>query len=266
MFIKNKKAFSLIELLVVISIIALLLSVLMPVLSVARSQGRAVICRFNLHQLVLANTGYATENNGFYVPAASDMWLDVGLLRGGFHRWHGVRKKANEPFNPLKGPLVKYLADGKVKECPEKNNFVKDKKSFEQGCGGYGYNGVYIGSQQWRSGLAGQQAYECTTRLTDVASPAETIMFTDCAMARADEGAPYYLEYSFAEPPLNDWGYAWPSIHFRHRGRANVGWVDGHISSEVMNDFNIVIYDGINSSDVMLGWFGPLDNTLFDLK
>lgn len=269
MFLRNK-AFTLVELLVVISIIALLLGVLMPALGAARSQGKAVVCKSNLRQLVLANTGYATENNGYYVPAASDMWLVVGPLHGGLHRWHGVRVSWNEPFDPLKGPLVKYLADGKVKECPGKINFIKDETSFEKGCGGYGYNMTYIGSRMWSDNTYTNTTYETTARDCEIRQPAQTIMFADTAFYSNDQ---HLIEYSFTEPPLIVYNgnpmtgfYSLPSIHFRHRNKANIGWIDGHISSEKMTDFKITAYNGINSSDVMLGWFGPLDNSLFDLK
>ncbi|GAG92020.1 unnamed protein product, partial [marine sediment metagenome] len=85
---------------------------------------------------------------------------------------------------------------------------------------------------------------------------------------------PYYLEYSFAEPPYfvfngqpaTGWGYASPSIHFRHRGKANVGWVDGHITSEEVALFEEENIYGVKSCDMMLGWFEPIDNTPFDLK
>ncbi len=259
----SRRAFTLVEMLVVMAIIALLMGILLPVLASARSQGKAIVCRSNLRQLVLANTGYAIENNGSYALAASDIYPGGANL----HRWHGVREHLDEPFDSLKGPLVSYLADGAVKECPQKVKFRQGDPwdfNFEDGCGGYGYNMRYIGSKVWQGDK--KENYEKSARNTEVASSAQTVMFADCAMVKADRGVPYYLEYSFSEPPLNDWGYAWPSIHFRHRGKANIGWVDGHITSERMTDFNMVIYDGINSSDVMLGWFGPLDNSLFDLQ
>jgi prepilin-type N-terminal cleavage/methylation domain-containing protein/prepilin-type processing-associated H-X9-DG protein len=256
-----KKAFTLVELLVVMAVIALLISILIPALGVARSQGKAVVCKNNLRQLVLANTGYAIENNNCFVLAAPDIWTTNN------QRWHGIRANNDSQFDWHKSPLISYIAGGGVKECTQKVNFRKGSPwdfNYEDGCGGYGYNMAYIGSRIWERNIA--ESCKKPVRDFEIASTTKTIMFADCAMAQADGGTPYYLEYSFAEPPLNGGGYAWPSIHFRHRGKANVGWVDGHISSEVMNDFNIVIYDRINSSDVMLGWFGPLDNSLFDLK
>ena len=65
---------------------------------------------------------------------------------------------------------------------------------------------------------------------------------------------------------LSSWGgYSWPSIHFRHREKANIVWADGHVSSHKSNGFTLAIYDGIDAASVNLGWFGPIDNSLFDL-
>jgi prepilin-type N-terminal cleavage/methylation domain-containing protein/prepilin-type processing-associated H-X9-DG protein len=269
---KLKNAFTLVELLVVIAIIASLMAILMPTLGAARSQGKTAVCKNNLHQLVLANIGYATENNGCYVAAAKDM-LDGS--QGGFFRWHGVRPSCNESFDPRKGPLASYLADGAVKECPQKVNFRKGNTwefNFEDGCGGYGYNMTYLGSRVWQSYLP--ENCRITAKDTEVRRPAETLMFADTAMARQDNGVPYCLEYSFAEPPyfvsggnpIVSWGYASPSLHFRHRKMANIGWVDGHIGVNKMAKFDSKNGYGVRSSDVMLGWFGPIDNSMFDLK
>ena len=46
---KTKKGFTLIELLVVIAIIALLLSIILPSLKMAKQSGMTVICKSNLH-------------------------------------------------------------------------------------------------------------------------------------------------------------------------------------------------------------------------
>jgi len=272
-YIRNySKAFTLIELLVVISIIALLTAILMPALGAARSGSRALACKSNLRQLVIANIGYATENDGFYVPAASDIWNNAGL-----HRWHGQRDALDGPFDPFKGPLIGYLADGRVKECPLKVEFVKERDwntNFEQGGGGYGYNMTYIGSRTSQIAAGSVQAwkdsYAMTARMAEIAAPAQTLMFADTAMANEQNTL---IEYSFAEPPFTVYKgrpvtefYMSPSIHFRHRGQANVGWADGHIEPRRMADSGDKNIYGANSADMNLGWFEPLDNTPFDLE
>ena len=59
----SHKAFTLVELLVVISIIALLLAILMPSLQKAREQAQGVVCRSNLRQMGLAWLLYAEDND-----------------------------------------------------------------------------------------------------------------------------------------------------------------------------------------------------------
>lgn len=59
-----RKAFSLIELLVVLSIIALLIAVLMPVLGHARRGAQRTSCLSNMRQLEVAHWAYMVDNKG----------------------------------------------------------------------------------------------------------------------------------------------------------------------------------------------------------
>ena len=271
----NKKGFTLIELLVVISIIAVLITVLMPALSAAKSRSKMVVCKNNLYQLALANIGYATENEGSFVAAGFDMFP------GGDnnHRWHGVRDDNTLPFDSSRGPLAAYLGDGLVKQCPQKVQFVKGNPSdwdFEDGCGGYGYNMTYLGSRIWSEGFATATAYQTSTKDFQVNKPTQTLMFADTALERLDAETPYYIEYSFTEPRYfihngqeqPNWPDPSPSIHFRHIGRANTGWTDGHVDNRKMALYQSqnTIYGNIDFLSMELGWFEPLDNTMFDLK
>ena len=65
---KKKSAFTLVELLVVIGIIAILISILLPALSRARDIANNIFCQSNLRQLGLAAMMYTQENNG-WLPA-----------------------------------------------------------------------------------------------------------------------------------------------------------------------------------------------------
>ena len=83
MITRKVKGFTLVELLVVISIIALLLAILMPALRKVRAQAQVVVCQSNLRQWGVIWTMYLDDNNGYYprgvgVPAADNgHWMSA---------------------------------------------------------------------------------------------------------------------------------------------------------------------------------------------
>ena len=274
------------EVMVVISTVSVIMAVAMPAMNTARSRARAIVCRSNLRQFVMANTEYSNDHEGYYVPAADDFWvlLPGTFDEGGYDRWHGKRTGPDEPFDPMKGPLICYLANGKIKECPEKVEFAKNQPgqiNFESGCGGYGYNMQDLGSRLWCSGIttyiALENSYAKTTNVGEVKRPAETLMFADTAFCKSSNGIQYLIEYSFVEPPYyvvdgqpdvggKKLGYPLPSIHFRHYGSANVGWADGHVEAKPMANMEGKNGYDPTSAKMNIGWFAPVDNTLFDLE
>ncbi|MCB9849843.1 MAG: type II secretion system protein [Phycisphaerales bacterium] len=278
------RGFTLVELLVVISIIALLVAILLPSLRGARDQAKSVVCRSNIRQLHLANASYALENRDLFVPGASDMANGFG----GRNRWHGARASAavdpdpkKNTFDPEKGPLVNSLRDGKITGCPQRTEFVTDgaRNAFEAGCGGYGYNLYGVGSRFYSNELTAsditkQAQYLLGWPAARIARPADTVMFTDTAFEQYhSQWGEYFIEYSFCEPPWSldvttqgpverrgepaDWWLSTPSIHFRHRENTNVAWCDGHVSGERLANSKL------GSDRHQLGWFGSLDNSAF---
>jgi prepilin-type N-terminal cleavage/methylation domain-containing protein/prepilin-type processing-associated H-X9-DG protein len=63
-----RKAFTLIELIVVMGVMAVLASLLIPALSAARDSAKRAQCANNLHQLGAAEIAYATVNEGLLTP------------------------------------------------------------------------------------------------------------------------------------------------------------------------------------------------------
>jgi prepilin-type N-terminal cleavage/methylation domain-containing protein/prepilin-type processing-associated H-X9-DG protein len=86
---RKRRAFTLVELLVVIGIIAVLISVLLPALSRARGRAESIACQSNLRQIAQAAFNYAAENRGS---------LPYGFI---FNRQQGMNSTA--PGRPADG-------------------------------------------------------------------------------------------------------------------------------------------------------------------
>src|SRR5687767_3362658 len=103
---KSRQAFSPIELLVVLAIIAILIGLLMPMLSGARRAAKNVQCKSNLRQLGHALQLYANVNEGWFFPVGINAntgkpYSSYGINRPPHERWPmKVFKVPSAPLPP----------------------------------------------------------------------------------------------------------------------------------------------------------------------
>jgi len=114
----DRRAFTAVELLAAISILALLAALLVPIVRKSMTTARTASCQANLRQIGVAFQLYRGENNGAFPPSATD----TGAYFTWYQRLLGQSPAAT--YDPQTRTFVdgtggtNYLGDRRVLKCP----------------------------------------------------------------------------------------------------------------------------------------------------
>jgi prepilin-type N-terminal cleavage/methylation domain-containing protein/prepilin-type processing-associated H-X9-DG protein len=227
----SRRAFTLVELLVVIGIIAVLIAILLPALNKARRQANQIACSSNLHQMGMAMIMYTNEWQ--YYPGC-----------------YGV-SHAGDSIAAWPTRIRKYLGGQKVFRCPSQiqdfewvvdqpNPPVVDNTHANSADVGYGYvlgEGLLLkNSAKFTYGYNDWGTHELATPQRglggDIANPtfgqlkASRVRRASDMISITDIQAASNI-YCFNVDPVNYSEREWPSNV--HRGGSNVLYCDGHV-------------------------------------
>jgi len=214
---KSRAAFTLVELLVVLAVLGIVAALGVAGAEAARESGRTARCASNLRQLAQAALLYA-ESHGGEFP-----W-GMRFENGHMQCWDFVTSADGKP---APGAIWDGLADRSalgVLQCPSclgaNANWEGDPFT------GYNYNCSYIGKVEGDSG-----ARERPARLSQIADPSRTALFGD---GQFEGGANKFMRAPVRDRAFDGSGDGTRRAGtqgFRHRGRTNVAFADGHVES-----------------------------------
>jgi len=219
------RAFTLIELLIVIAIIAILSAMLLPVLSRGKLSAQCGVCQSNQRELGLATQMYWNDNAG------NSFAYQVGATNNGVLYWFGWIANGTEghrAFDLSMGALFPYYYGRDVRLCPSPVwNLPKFEPKGTNVIFSYGCNSLIFGGPGY--GII---------NAAKIKHPADTAIMADAA-----EVNDFQSPASLANPLFEEWYYVdletnyasannFPNTQFRHGGKANVTFADGHVAME----------------------------------
>jgi prepilin-type N-terminal cleavage/methylation domain-containing protein/prepilin-type processing-associated H-X9-DG protein len=211
--------FSLIELLLVVSILGILAALLSPTLSRGKLLARRIECSGNLRQLGMATQMYWDDNSG-----AIFRW-DLGRTNEGRLYWFGWLQDGAEgqrAYDPTPGALYPYVHGHNIGLCSALSYSLAQFKLKATGAAyGYGYN-RFLSPPPEQGRL----------KITQVRHLSQIVLFADAAQVND-----FQPPASKANPMLEEWYYVdlttnYPNGHFRHSRKANAVFCDGHVGAE----------------------------------
>ncbi len=222
-------AFTLIELLIVMAIIAILSATLLPVVNRSKYSVWRARCESNLRQLGLAAQMYCSDNAGNF------FYYRFNAVNNGqtyWFGWLGPGQDEQRPYDLTLGALYPYLNGSDVRLCPalcSRMAQFKLKATNTVLCS-YGCNRY----------LAPLNTNLPAVNVARIRHPAEIAVFADAAeiddfLPPASKLNPLLEEFYYVDLETNySSANNYPNGHFRHLERAEVAFSDGHVDLETM--------------------------------
>lgn len=114
----RKRGFTLVELLVVISIISLIMSIALPTFSRVRREARTMLSMSNQRQVTSAINLFASDNDDRYPESVATIGFGNNWNWSDSTRLTGNRRRSPQIHRAMSEYLRRYIADASIMFCP----------------------------------------------------------------------------------------------------------------------------------------------------
>jgi prepilin-type N-terminal cleavage/methylation domain-containing protein/prepilin-type processing-associated H-X9-DG protein len=212
-----RRAFTLIEVLVVVAILAILAALLLPALSGAKARSKRVACLNHLRQLWLCSQMYAADNGGKLAEnrprapggSTTNAWV-LGDLQ--------LPAEATNLFWLRQGQFFPYASQPAIYRCPADSSQTAGVPRVRS----YSMNGWIGGRSMETDFFQGQKGYRTFVKDTEIAAagPSRLWLMIDEHEVTIDDG--------FFPVLMDDSAYSWSLPATRHQNGYSLSFADGH--------------------------------------